>query len=60
MHISGGTYRQKELGLVLAPHLPIQCLNIGKNCMIGAGSVVVKDVPDNVTALVVLQSNQKS
>ncbi len=28
----------------------IQCLNIGKNCMIGAGSVVVKDIPDNVTA----------
>ena len=28
----------------------IQCLNIGKNCMIGAGSVVVKDIPDGVKA----------
>lgn len=28
----------------------IQCLNIGKDCMIGAGSVVEKDIPDGVTA----------
>ena len=28
----------------------IQCLHIGKNCMIGAGSVVVKDIPDSVVA----------
>ena len=27
-----------------------ECLNIGKDCMIGAGSVVVKDIPDGVTA----------
>lgn len=27
-----------------------ECLNIGKGCMIGAGSVVVKDIPDGVTA----------
>ncbi len=27
-----------------------QGIKIGKNCMIGAGSVVVKDIPDNVTA----------
>lgn len=27
----------------------IQSLNIGKNCMVGAGSVVLKDIPDNVT-----------
>jgi len=24
----------------------IQCVKIGKNCMIGAGSVVIHDVPD--------------
>ncbi len=27
-----------------------QGIRIGKNCMIGAGSVVVKDIPDNVVA----------
>ena len=27
-----------------------ECLNIGKDCMIGAVSVVVKDIPDGVTA----------
>ena len=27
-----------------------ECLNIGKDCMMGAGSVVVKDIPDDVTA----------
>lgn len=27
-----------------------QGIHIGKNCMIGAGSVVVKDIPDNVVA----------
>ena len=28
----------------------IQGINIGKNCFIGAGSVVVSDIPDNVVA----------
>ena len=28
----------------------IQCLTIGQNCMIGAGSVVVNNIPDNVVA----------
>lgn len=27
-----------------------QCVKIGKNCMIGAGSVVVTDIPDGVVA----------
>jgi sugar O-acyltransferase (sialic acid O-acetyltransferase NeuD family) len=28
-----------------------QCLSIGKNVMIGAGSVVINDIPDNVLAV---------
>ena len=28
----------------------IQCIKVGKNSLIGAGSVVVKDIPDGVVA----------
>ena len=50
VHISGGTHVGEGTWIGVGSSV-IQCLNIGKNCMIGAGSVVVKDVPDNVTAL---------
>lgn len=48
-HICGGTQIGEGTWIGVGTSI-IQCLNIGKNCMIGAGSVVVKDVPDNVTA----------
>mgnify|MGYP004511795347 FL=1 len=49
VHISGGTHVGEGSWIGVGSSV-IQCLNIGKNCMIGAGSVVVKDIPDNVTA----------
>lgn len=49
VHISGGTHVGEGTWIGVGSSV-IQCLNIGKNCMIGAGSVVVKDIPDNVTA----------
>lgn len=49
VHISGGTHVGEGTWVGVGSSV-IQCLNIGKNCMIGAGSVVVKDIPDNVTA----------
>ena len=48
VHISGGTHVGEGTWVGVGSSV-IQCLNIGKNCMIGAGSVVVKDIPDNVT-----------
>ena len=48
-HISGATHIGEGTWVGVGSSV-IQCLNIGKNCMIGAGSVVVKDIPDNVTA----------
>lgn len=48
-HISGATHVGEGTWVGVGSSV-IQCLNIGKNCMIGAGSVVVKDIPDNVTA----------
>lgn len=48
-HICGGTHVGEGTWVGVGSSV-IQCLNIGKNCMIGAGSVVVKDIPDNVTA----------
>ena len=49
VHISGGTHVGEGTWIGVGSSV-IQCLNIGKNCMIGAGSVVVKDILDNVTA----------
>jgi sugar O-acyltransferase, sialic acid O-acetyltransferase neuD family len=49
VHISGGTHIGESTWIGVGSCV-IQCLNIGKDCMIGAGSVVVKDIPDNVTA----------
>lgn len=49
VHISGGTHVGEGTWVGVGSSV-IQCLNIGNNCMIGAGSVVVKDIPDNVTA----------
>ena len=49
VHISGGTHVGEGSWIGVGSSV-IQCLNIGKNCMIGAGSVVVKDISDNVTA----------
>lgn len=49
VHISGGTHIGEGTWIGVGSSV-IQCLNIGKDCMIGAGSIVVKDIPDNVTA----------
>ena len=48
-HISGGTHIGEGTWVGVGSCV-IQCVRIGKNCMIGAGSVVVKDIPDGVTA----------
>lgn len=48
-HVSGGTHVGEGTWVGVGSSV-IQCRNIGKNCMIGAGSVVVRDIPDNVTA----------
>lgn len=48
-HISGATHVGEGTWIGVGSSV-IQCLNIGRDCMIGAGSVVVKDIPDNVTA----------
>lgn len=48
-HICGGTQIGEGTWIGVGTSI-IQCLNIGKNCMIGAGSVVVRDIPDDVTA----------
>ena len=48
-HISGGTHIGEGTWIGVGACV-IQCLNIGKDCMIGAGSVVVSDIPDGVTA----------
>jgi len=37
-----------------------QCLSIGKNVMIGAGSVVINDIPDNVLAVGITSTVIKS
>ena len=48
-HISGATHVGAGTWIGIGSSV-IQCLNIGRNCMIGAGSVVVKDIIDNVVA----------
>ena len=48
-HVCGGTQIGEGAWIGVGTSI-IQCLNIGKNCMIGAGSVVVRDIPDDVTA----------
>ena len=48
-NVSGGTHIGAGTWIGVGACV-IQCLNIGKDCMIGAGSVVVKDIPDGVTA----------
>ena len=48
-HISGGTHIGEGTWIGVGTSV-IQYLNIGKNCMIGAGSVVVRDIPYDVTA----------
>ena len=49
-NISGNVYI-KEGTLVGSGATIIQGLTIGKNSTIGAGAVVIKDIPDNVTAV---------
>ena len=48
-HVSGGTHIGEGTWIGVGACV-IQCLNIGKDCMIGAGSVVVNNIPDGVTA----------
>ena len=48
-HISGATHVGEGTWIGVGACV-IQCLTIGKYCMIGAGSVVVRDIPDGVTA----------
>lgn len=48
-HVSGGTHIGEGTWIGVGACV-IQCLNIGKDCMIGAGSVVVSEIPDGVTA----------
>ena len=48
-HISGGTQVGEGTWIGVGASV-IQCLHIGCNCMIGASSVVVCDIPDGVTA----------
>jgi len=48
-HISGGTHIGEGTWIGVGSSV-IQYLKIGNNCMIGAGSVVVQDIPDIVTA----------
>lgn len=48
-HISGGTHVGEGTWIGVGTSV-IQCLRIGKDCMIGAGSVVVNNIPDGVTA----------
>ncbi len=43
--------RKDELNFIGIGATIIQGVNIGKNVTIGAGSVVIKDIPDNVIAL---------
>ena len=50
MHISGAV-NIGELSFIGISSTIIQGVNIGKNVTIGAGSVVLKDIPDNVIAV---------
>ena len=43
--------RKGELSFLGIDATIIQGIKIGKNVTIGAGSVVIKDIPDNVIAL---------
>ncbi len=43
--------RKGELSFIGIGATIIQEIKIGKNVTIGAGSVVIKDIPDNVIAL---------
>lgn len=47
----GGDVRLGEGCLVGAGTNILQCLTIGRNVTIGAGAVVIRDLPDNVTAV---------
>lgn len=49
VNVSGGTHIGRGTWVGVGSCV-IQCLCIGKNCMIGAGSVVVRNLPDGVTA----------
>ena len=49
VHVSGATHVGEGTWIGVGSSV-VQCLTIGKNCMIGAGSVVVKDIPDDVMA----------
>ena len=44
-----GTVRVGEFSYVGTGASVIQNINIGKNVMIGAGAVILSDVPDDVT-----------
>lgn len=48
-HISGATHIGEGTWIGVGTSV-IQGLNIGRNCIIGAGSVVVKSIPDEVKA----------
>lgn len=49
VHISGGTHIGEGTWIGVGSCI-IHCLNIGRDCMIGAGSVVISNIPDGVTA----------
>ena len=50
MHIFG-TINIGELSFIGIGDTIIQSIKIGKNVAIGAGSVIIKDIPDNVIAV---------
>ena len=43
--------RKGELSFIGTGATIIQSIKIGKNVTIGAGSVIIKDIPDNVIAV---------
>ena len=49
MNISGDTHVGEGTWVGVGSCV-MQGIKIGKNCMIGAGSVVVRDIPDGVVA----------
>jgi acetyltransferase-like isoleucine patch superfamily enzyme len=48
-NLSGKKWRMKKGAAVGANVVVLPDVNIGKNAVVGAGSVVTKDVPDNTT-----------
>ena len=46
-----GNVRIADATLIGSGATILQGLTIGKNCIVGAGAVVTKDLPDNCTAV---------